>query len=200
MYNHKNGIILRKIEEYDLNFLLDLKKESWWGTHSTLIINELDQKKWFDSIPNNHLFMMAENLEKEKLGVGIYTDIDWISRSLKISGSIEKKYRSKYAEISFCAGLDFAFEILNMNRVEAEVLDYHIMAQKIEIQLLGFKVEGCKRKSVYKSGKYYDSYILGILREEWENCDRIKKYEHSCNTNFDHTFFEKLKKRSIITN
>lgn len=199
MYNHKSGIILRKIEEYDLNFLLNLKKESWWGTHSTLIINEQDQKKWFDSICSNQLFMIAENSEGEKLGIGSYTDIDWIGRCLKISGSISKKNRSKYAESSFCAGLDFAFEILNMHRVEAEVLDYHIMAQKIEIQLLGFKVEGCKRKSTYKSGKYYDSYILGILRNEWEKSDRIKKYNYNCNLNCDHYLFEKLKKRSKIT-
>jgi RimJ/RimL family protein N-acetyltransferase len=185
MYNHKDGINLRKIEKEDLPFLFEIKKESWWGTHKTLILNKDDQINWYNNIPENQLFMVGEDAEtNEFVGVAVYTDIDWINRSLSISGSVIKNQRKDFAIKGFCAGLDFAFEILNMRRVEAEVLSYHKAAQFIEIEVLGFKVEGIKRQAVYKSGEYYDSIFLGILRTEWEKTSRVLDYKGCCNKNF----------------
>ena len=73
-----------------------------------------------------------------------------------------------------------------MQRVGAEVLETHSAAQYLEMGYLSFKVEGRRRRAVYKAGKYYDSIQLGILREEWESQDRVKKYGDCCNNNFDH--------------
>lgn len=198
MYNHKNGITLRKLSQKDLSKLLSLKEESWWGTHQTSILNMEDQLEWYNSIPNNELYMIAEK-EGAVVGVGCYTNIDWICRSLNASGSILKNYRDPDASYRcFACGLDFAFEILNMQRVGAEVLETHGAAQHLEIGYLGFKVEGRRRRAVYKSGRYYDSIQLGLLREEWESQNRVKNYEGSCNQNFDHTIaqncIEKCKK------
>ena len=73
-----------------------------------------------------------------------------------------------------------------MRRIGAEVLEYHIAAQKLEISHLGFKVEGRRRKAVYKCGKYYDSICLGLLRDEWEREERVKAYgEDGCNMSFN---------------
>jgi RimJ/RimL family protein N-acetyltransferase len=196
MYDHKDGVTLRKIEKSDLSVLLKLKQESWWGTHKSPIINSDDQVCWYDNIPNDQLFMVAEiQPSKDIVGVAAYTNIDWVNRTLQISGSILKDHRSSWAYGGFCSGLDFAFEMLNMRRVEAEVLEYHIAAQKIEIDILGFAIEGRKRKAVYKCGQYYDSLILGLLREEWQESSRVKNHGDTCNKNFSHLFFQKLIKR-----
>ena len=104
---------------------------------------------------------------------------------MNISGSIFKDYRKvKFTTAAFSAGFDFAFEMLNMRRVQAEVLASNSGAQLLEIDHLGFKVEGVRRQAVYKCGQYYDSVMLGMLREEWENCDRVKAYEGCCNLDF----------------
>ena len=190
MYNHKEGVSLRKVEQSDLPKLLELKNESWWGTHSTSIINLDDQINWYKNIDDHSIFLIGEM--QCPVGVAVFTNIDWVSRNLNISGSVYKEHRSKAAYAGFCAGLDFAFEMLNMNRVEAEVLEYHFMARKLEVDILGFAIEGIKRKSVYKCGRYYDSLVLGMLREEWSNSDRVKKYGDSCNKNFSHDKFNKL--------
>jgi RimJ/RimL family protein N-acetyltransferase len=198
MYKHKDGISFRKIEEHDLKRLLILKQESWWGTHKTLFLNMDDQKKWYETIPSNELYLIGYIDPNNTgvtfpIGIAVYTDIDWISRSLKISGSIYREYRSNIRnKAAFAGGLDFAFEVLNMQRVEAEVIQYHVAAQKLEIDYLGFKVEGIKRKAVYKSGVYYDSIILGLLREEWEKQGRVLAYGGSCNCNIDHAQVAKL--------
>lgn len=205
MYQHKEGISLRKLHTGDLHPLLALKQESWWGTHGTLIVNVEDQKRWYDNLGHNELFMIAEKFVRnddglgegrvvesgsnKPIGVACYTEIDWYSRTLNISGSIFKHCRKDWAgtvKPAFSAGLDFAFEVLNMHRVGAEVLETHAAAQKLELGHLGFIIEGRRRKAVYKAGRYYDSIQLGMLREEWEKHERVQSHKGCCNENFDH--------------
>jgi RimJ/RimL family protein N-acetyltransferase len=200
MYAHKDGITLRKIERSDLKSLLGLKSESWWGTHKSLVVNMDDQEAWYNSIPKDQLYMIGEWVDEQgfnvPVGVVVFTDIDWISRTLRISGSIYKEYRKQEIVLAgFSAGLDFAFEMLNMRRVEAEVLEYNVPAQQLEINFLGFKIEGRRRKAVYKCGGYYDSIMLGMMREEWQSHPRVIAYGDSCNRNFSPNKMQKLIER-----
>lgn len=229
MYEHKDNITLRKMQAADLVDLYRLKQESWWGTHKTLFINMDDQRRWFDSLPKDSLYMIAEwpvteasedrpiacDAEtrsklvlkagdkkvwvlRNNVGIAAYTDIDTISRCCKISGSIYKEHRKpEIVKAAFSAGLDFAFEMLNMERVEAEVLEYHLAAQKLEIDHLGFTVEGRRRRAVYKCGRYYDSIILGILRDEWTRQLRVFGYGDTCNLNFSTDWADKMADRAI---
>lgn len=206
MYTHKSGVRLRKIEQRDLKALLELKQESWWGTHNTTFANMDDQQRWYESLGCGTLVVIAEKkLDtvhddwSTPVGVGIYSDIDWIGRSLRISGSIYKEHRKpEIVQGAFAAGLDYAFEILNMRRVEAEVLETNVPAQKLEIDYLGFKVEGRRRKAVYKCGGYYDSIMLGMLRDEWQSHPRVMGYGDSCNGDFSPLMAAKLAERSVI--
>jgi len=207
MYDHKDGIRLRKLHKGDLHTLLALKQESWWGTHSTLIVSIEDQIRWFDNIGRDSLYMIAEKsngaVTKEStgfvpIGIACYTEIDWYGRTLNISGSIYKMYRPDWEKVvkpAFSAGLDFAFEVLNMHRVGAEVLETHSAAQKLELGHLGFVMEGRRRKAVYKAGRYYDSIVLGLLRDEWEKHERVLKYGGCCNDNFDHDLADRAIER-----
>ena len=202
MYEHKNGVKYRKAEECDLGGLFDLKQESWWGTHGAPIMNVQDQKDWFKNLDNRTLVMVAqvfiaqENSVHEfwnTVGVGIYSNFDWVARTCDISGSIFKGFRgTEHTKNAFECGLDFGFEMLNMHRIQAEVVEYNLAAQKLEIDHLGFTVEGRRRSAVYKAGEYYDSIILGILRDEWygTKCDR--DMENGCNKNVDHEKLSEL--------
>ena len=76
--------------------------------------------------------------------------------------------------------VDFAFEMLNMNRVYGEVLETNTGALKLDD--LTMTREGVKRQACYQSGRYLDSVMFGLLREEWEASDRVKSYEGCCNT------------------
>lgn len=192
MYQHKEGVTLRKIERSDLADLLRLKQESWWGTHRASVVNLDDQEHWFENIPRNQMCLVGE--QDGPLGLAIFSNIDWVSQTLQISGAVYK-HRRKLSKEAFCAGLDFAFEMLNMRRVEAEVLEYHKAAQRLEIDVLGFKVEGRKRQAAYKCGRYYDSLMIGLLREEWQADPRVVGYGDTCNSNFSHDRFEKIMKR-----
>lgn len=196
MYEHKDGITVRKIRQADLAALLVLKQSSWWGTHTSPILNEDDQLRWYQNLATNCFVLVGEK-DASVASISIISDVDWIARTAKISGSVLEEFRKKEVIEACCAAqIDFAFEMLNLHKLEAEVINYNLPAQHYEIGYLGFSLEGVKRESVYKCGHYFDSLILGLLRSEWENQPRIKSYNGSCNVGFDLTTAEKLVQRS----
>lgn len=62
--------------------------------------------------------------------------------------------------------LSFAFQNLNLNRVELETFDFNKRAQKCYSKV-GFRETGRRRKARFIDGKYHDSIIMDILEEEW---------------------------------
>ena len=187
-YNHKDGVTLRKMGAEDVHDLYNLKK-GWSSVHNTLIVNKEDQARWHEHMPCSQLAMIAMVYGQgwENIGISLYSDIDWIGRTLSLSGSIYNSWRSRpIAKKAFACGLDFAFEILNMHRVTAEVLVTNTPVQYLDLDYLKFEVEGKKRKAVYKAGQYYDSLVLGMLREDWDKHSRVLAYGGSCCKDFDH--------------
>ena len=185
MYKHKNGITLRKIEFYDLTKLKELKNESWFGTHNINILNDYEQNIWFEKINwEKNMFLIAYS-EKEKVDVGVYKiqNIDWINRKYDSAHDIFKESRGKgYSKPVLEAGIDFGFEILNINRIDTEVLENNIASLKSALHV-GFVKEGVKRKSINKCNEYLDSIFLGSLREEWVKL-RKNKYNGVCNNSY----------------
>lgn len=186
MYLHKNDLYLRKITKTDLDALLELKSESWFGTHKISILNKEDQVKWFDKITNSKtdVILIGEQRNDkifEPIGTFKITGIDWTNRSCNIGEDIYRDYRGKGLGYKIVeAGVDFCFEILNMNRLDAEVLVTNIASQKVLFGG-GFRKEGNRRKAVYKCNKYIDSLIFGIIKDDWINLERVKIYGSSCN-------------------
>jgi RimJ/RimL family protein N-acetyltransferase len=186
MYKHKNGITLVKLEESDLNLLKILKNESWFGTHKINFVNDLNQKRWFENInDNNTLILKAINdLTGEDVGLYKINNIDWINRKYDSAHDVFKDKRGEgYSKKILEAGVDFGFEILNMNRLDTEVLENNIASLKSAIWV-GFIKEGIKKKSIYKCNQYLDSIFLGIIRSDWEELDRVKKYNGVCNFSY----------------
>jgi RimJ/RimL family protein N-acetyltransferase len=185
MYKHKNGLVLRVLEQEELLDMKQLKDESWFGTHKITMNNMSQQEKWFQTIDNkNKMFFIVENDKKEKIGTYKITDIDWISRSYNSAHDVFKQYRGKgYSKPVLECGIDFGFEVLNIHRIDTEVLENNMASLKTALWV-GFTKEGVKRKSVYKCGNYLDSICLGIIREDWNNLERVKEYNNLCNLSY----------------
>lgn len=190
MYKHKEGIILRKLERKDLPLLKELKNESWFGTHTINFLNDLDQERWFEGLNNKtHLILVAYkelvNTEKE-IPVGLYKiqNIDWYNRTYDSSHDVFKEHRGKgLSKPVLVAGTDFAFEVLNMNRIDGQILENNIASIK-SAEYAGFTHEGIRRKSIHKCGEWLNSIHIGILREDWEKLERVKGYGGICNESY----------------
>jgi RimJ/RimL family protein N-acetyltransferase len=186
MYKHKNGLELRKLEYDDVELLKELKDESWFGTHTISIVNLTNQYDWFENIYNskNDIILMALH-DKRPIGLYKITNIDWISRHYDSGHDVFKEVRGMgwgYKVVE--AGVDFGFEILNMHRIDTEVLTNNIASHKTII-FGGFVLEGTRREAVHKCGEWIDSNFYGILYEDWINLDRVKKYEGCCNLSYN---------------
>jgi len=60
-----------------------------------------------------------------------------------------------------------AFQTLNLNRVWLHVFEYNERGIRT-YERVGFKREGVLRQDRYHDGRYWDSVVMGILREEWQ--------------------------------
>lgn len=186
IYKHKDGVHFRKIGKEDLDTLMDSKASSWAYTHGFLIPTPTSQREWFEKIDKSDtdlvlVGLIPQNNMMERFGIATFYNIDRHNRSLQIGGHIFPKHRkSSKAFKGWCAGIDFAFEMLNMNRIYGEVLETNTAALKLDDNTM--KREGVKRQACYQSGRYLDSVMFGLLREEWEQSDRVKAYDGCCNT------------------
>jgi RimJ/RimL family protein N-acetyltransferase len=80
----------------------------------------------------------------------------------------DKDYWSKgYGTDAIRRLLRFAFEQMNLNRVELGTFDFNERAQAC-YRKCGFVEEGRRRQDRYIDGAYHDLIIMGILRSEWE--------------------------------
>lgn len=194
IYKHKNGVSFRKLCEHDLDTLMDSKACSWMYTHGFLLPTKASQQEWFQKIDKSDtdlvlVGMISEISEMGALeisemvafGIATFYNIDRHNRSLQIGGHVFPEYRRKNGNAlkGWHAGIDFAFEMLNMNRIYGEVLETNTAALKLDE--LTMKKEGVKRQACYQSGRYLDSVMFGLLREEWEDTDRVKSLGSFCN-------------------
>lgn len=72
-----------------------------------------------------------------------------------------------YATEAARAVLSWAFETLDLNRVQAEA-DTRNAASARVLQKLGFALEGTLREDCVVEGEVSDSWVFGLLRREWQ--------------------------------
>jgi RimJ/RimL family protein N-acetyltransferase len=62
---------------------------------------------------------------------------------------------------------DYAFARLNLHRVGLEVAADNPLARRV-YERAGYRMEGARREAFYVNGRYLDSVMMSILRQEWE--------------------------------
>jgi len=136
---------------------------------------------WKQRQERKEFSLAIETIADNKLIGGIaLMNCDWINRSAILGISIwDPKNRGKgYGQESINLILDFAFQILNLNRVELETFDFNKRAQKCYAKI-GFKEVGRKRQARFINGEYHGSIIMDILKDEWLAKPKEKGIPHS---------------------
>ena len=184
IYKHKNGIGLRKVERSDLPLLKDTKNSSWFGQHTIAFLNDYNQERWFESLDDRKNMVLVACDSGEPVGLYKISNIDWMNRYYDSAHDVFASARGKgYGKTVLEAGVDFGFEVLNMHRLDTEVLENNKASLKCALYC-GFIEEGIKRKSIHKCGEYLDSIVLGILQDEWKELERVKHYGGVCNVSY----------------
>lgn len=61
--------------------------------------------------------------------------------------------------------IDYAFDTLNLERIELRVAEFNAAARRI-YEKLGFVTEGRLRRAAYVAGKSVDVIVMGLLRQD----------------------------------
>jgi len=195
LYLHKNGIALSKIEAGDLALLMDHLNTTWYGRHSWAAVNMLNQQDWFEKVSRDatqFIVMAFDNGTslKEKCDpltpVGLYKlrNIDLINRCADSAHDVFKIAQGLgYGHLVLQAGIDAAFEMFGLNRLNTEVLANNIASQKTAIKA-GYTEEGVKRKAILKCGERIDSICYGLLYEDWKKLDRVLCFKGCSNKSY----------------
>lgn len=168
LYTHENGISFRKIEERDLKILKELKDEAWPSMHHTVVLNMVNQQDWFERISRspNDIPLMAYMGTEGPIGFNFIANIDWISRCYDGTHALFPPARGRgLGAKTLKAEIDFAFNVLNMNRRNCEIL-FTNEASRNNALKAGMVPEGLKRKAIFKNGKWIDSEVWGVIRGE----------------------------------
>lgn len=133
-------------------------------------ISQAEEEIWFErqlGNPNSRIFAI-ETEDGTHIGNISLDEIDWKNRKATMGIIIgERSYWDQgYGTDAVKTLLSFAFNELNLNRIELSVYDFNPRAIRC-YEKCGFVIEGRLRESIFRNGRYHDEIKMAILREEW---------------------------------
>ena len=132
------------------------------------LLNMLDQERWWTRQTTDPTVAMYGVLADDKLiGVCGLTGIHWTNRTAEISIYVgDPEYRkADVAVVVLRALAGIAFGEFNLHRLWAECYAFNDQMLKV-LEMSGFTKEGTLVEHVFWAGKYWNSYIYGLIREE----------------------------------
>ncbi len=169
----KKGVVLRRASKIDIPKIVKWQADYeifHLSAMSELIsVENLEQEiSQVSSSPWRLLFI----IETEKgipIGYLSLWNISWKNRNAYLELIIgEKGYWNKiYGANVYLLILEYTFNVLNMHKMCGEVVEYN----KRHIRLIesgGGKREGVLKEHLFKDGKYYDVYIYGFFKRDYE--------------------------------
>lgn len=102
------------------------------------------------------------------LGICAVEDIVWPHRVGWVSIALGPDFHGKgYGKEAMELLLNYAFNELNLHRIQLSVFSYNSAALKL-YESLGFKHEGTFREWMQRDGKRHDMHLYGLLVSEYQ--------------------------------
>lgn len=131
---------------------------------------EMQKEKLLNLDKDHHaiVFTICTIDPDQPIGITEFVRIDWIGRMATFYIAIAEKanWNRGYGREATKLMVDYAFNTLNLNRVQLHVSVENARAVKV-YQEIGFKIEGALREAMFFDGNYHDFYLMAILKKEW---------------------------------
>jgi len=135
------------------------------------------EERWFEEMlerKNDFVFAIEAQIGEQWVpigNVGLHR-IDWKNRTAVFGIALgEKAYWGQgFGTDATRTMLRFAFEELNLHRVELEVFDFNSRAMR-SYEKAGFRHEGTRRQALFRQGRYHDVHLMSILQSEYLSGD-----------------------------
>jgi len=132
-------------------------------------------KESFEEYSGEGALFMMHTIEGDKvIGIIELSGFDWAARSGWVGIGIgNAEYRGiGYGTEAMQLVLKYAFDGLNLNRVNLTVFSYNKRAIR-SYEKSGFRYEGTQREVIFKEDQRWDIIDMGILKSDWEDLKRI---------------------------
>ena len=120
------------------------------------------------SSDKNILLTVCETGSNQAVGMTAFYRIDHVSRAAIFFLSIydSAKWHLGYGSEATRLMVDYAFNLLNLNRIQLHVASENPKAISI-YEKCGFVKEGTLREAMYHNDRYVDFFVMSILRSEF---------------------------------
>jgi RimJ/RimL family protein N-acetyltransferase len=131
---------------------------------------ETEINRWLDEVSsakNDFLFIIRPLDSSQTMGFVHLGEILWSHRVAWLAIGVSSEYQGQsYGHEALTLALQFAFDEINLHRVQLTVFDYNTPAIRL-YEKLGFKREGVFREFMQRDGHRHDMYLYGLLSSEW---------------------------------
>lgn len=178
------GITFVETSELSIDILQDIRNwrndenisKYMYGNHK---ITQEEHSKWLSALPKRNDLKFFVVFKNEKpIGTVYFNNISSEHRNSEWGFYIyppQLAGKGYGVAIEFVA-LNFAFDILKLNKLNCEVLDFNLSVIKLH-KKFGFVEEGRKRKQIFKNNEFVDVVMLGLLSSEWRaNKEKMKRF------------------------
>jgi len=120
-----------------------------------------------NTMDHGQVFSVYASATGDHIGRCDYRDLNLIKRTAKIGLLIgEKEYWGRgYGQDIVETLVNHLFNDLNLNRIELDTWSGNQRAVRL-YEKCGFQVEGRLRQNEFVNGTYYDTVLMGLLRED----------------------------------
>jgi len=174
-------IRLRRIERFDLPAFVAWLNDPELRAHLAAIypLSQAQEEQWFEQTLRMEPALQPFAIDALRrtrgkdgwtlVGTISFHNLDARNRAAEIGLFIGPRalWGEGYGTEALQAMAGFAFRERNLHRLWLRVYEDNPRALR-SYEKVGFVVEGRLRHDRYKAGRYYDTLIMGLLREEWK--------------------------------
>ncbi|MGB0897268.1 MAG: GNAT family N-acetyltransferase [Flavobacteriaceae bacterium] len=167
---------LRAVEKEDLPLLRDWRNITHFRRNFREVreLSMYHQEKWITAVNNrstDYMFVIVDLASNQAIGAAGLLYINWIIRSADFSfyiGANEQYIDDKgLADDAARLLINYGFNTLNLNKIWMELYEFDDKKLRFFREDFHFVTDGKLRQNCYEDGRYWDAYLISLLRKEW---------------------------------
>lgn len=173
MYKYEN-IGFRPIDERDLEIMRKNRNDSstLLNLGTTDMVSSEQQKKWWQGISVSHSqqwHCVVKDDYETIIGILRFQNIDHVNRVMEMGMDIYPEFRRKgYGYKTYLMAMEYLFLHFNINCIYLKVAAFNQITIKLN-EKVGFDQTGYIPQSIFRNGKYWDTFIMTITKDSWSN-------------------------------
>jgi len=134
------------------------------------------QRQWFDRLSNSTDKYWLIKLKGMPIGLISLNGLDYANKRTSWGYYIGEDQYRMYGGLIPPYLYNFVFDHMKLNKIIAEVMEGNDSVIKMH-RMHGYRDVGTYKEHIFKYGRYHDTHIMELLKEQWEKQQgKYRKY------------------------